>query len=97
MSEINDIEELPEGTFPVNLKLIQKYQRLEPIIRAKYKDGTYHKGYFRGGINIELSLITCKDNIVIPSKLQSDVVHWYHTYLLHPVMDITEAIICQYL
>ena len=28
MSEINDIKELPEGTFPINLKLIQKYQRL---------------------------------------------------------------------
>ena len=32
MSEIDDIEELPEGTFPINLKLIQKYQRTEPSI-----------------------------------------------------------------
>ena len=66
MSEINDIKELPEGTFPINLKLIQKYQREEPSIIAKYKDGTYHKGYFCGGSNIDLNLITCKDNIVIP-------------------------------
>ena len=35
MSENNDTEELPEGTFPINLKLIQKYQRQEPIIIAK--------------------------------------------------------------
>ena len=64
MSEINDIKELPEGTFPINLKLIQKYQREEPSIIAKYKDGTYHKGYFCGGSNIDLNLITCKDKII---------------------------------
>ena len=41
MSEINDTEEIPEGTFPINLhKLIQKYQWLEPSITAKYKYGT---------------------------------------------------------
>ena len=41
VSEINDTKELPEGTFPINFTLIQKYQRSEPIMRAKYKDGTY--------------------------------------------------------
>ena len=25
VTETNDIEEIPEGTFPINLKLIQKY------------------------------------------------------------------------
>ena len=49
----------------------------------KYKNGTYHKGYFRGGNNENLRLITCKDKIVIPSKLQNYVLHWYHAYLLH--------------
>ena len=43
MSEINDIEEIPEGTFPINLKFIKTYQRLEPSIITKYKDGTYQK------------------------------------------------------
>ena len=52
VSEINDIEELPEGSFPINLILIAKYQQQEPIIRDKCKYGTYHKGYFRGGSNI---------------------------------------------
>ena len=66
MSKINDVEELPEGNFPINLKLIQKYQRTEPSLMAKYKDGTYHTGYFRGGSNIDLNLITCKDKIVTP-------------------------------
>ena len=89
MSEINDIEELPEGNFPINLKLIQKYQRSEPSIRSKYKHGAYHKGYFRGVSIIDLKLIMSKDNIVILSKNQSYVLHWYRSYLLHPVMDRT--------
>ena len=71
MSKTNDIEEIPEGTFPINLKLIQKYQRPEHSITAKYKDGTYHKESFCGGINIDLKLITCKDKIFIPLILQS--------------------------
>ena len=60
---------------------------------AKYKDGTYHTGYFLGGSNIDLNLITCKDKIVIPKILQNYVLHWYHAYLLHPGMDRTEAMI----
>ena len=68
MSEINDIEEIPEGIFSIKLKLIQKYQRLEPSITAKYKDSTYHKGSFRGGSIIDLNLITCKDKINITTS-----------------------------
>ena len=33
---------------------------------VKYKNGTYHKGYFCGGNNIDLKHIMCKDKIVIP-------------------------------
>ena len=76
VSEINYIEDIPEGALLIIFQLIQKYQRAEPIITYKYKDGTYHKGYFRGDNNIDLKLITCKDNIDIPSKLQSYVLHW---------------------
>ena len=57
MSEINDIEEIPEVTFPINIRLIQIYKRVEPSIKAKYKDDTYHKGSFRGGSDIDLKLI----------------------------------------
>ena len=39
----------------------------------------------------------CEDNIVNPSKLQSYVLHWYHIYLLHLVVDITEAMIHQHM
>ena len=44
-----------------------------------------------------LNLQMCDNKILIPSKLQSYVLHWYHTYLLCPGMDRTEAIICQHL
>ena len=96
MSEINDIEELPEGTFPIKLKLIQKYQQVEPSIIAKYNNGIYHKGYFRGVSNIYLNLITCKYKIFIPPKLQSYILHWCHTYILRPGMEIIEAMIFQH-
>ena len=65
MSEFNDIDEIPEGTFPINLKFIQKHQRSEPIITAKYKDDTYHKGYFCEGSNIDLILTNYKVKINI--------------------------------
>ena len=63
----------------------------------KYKDGMYHKDYFCGCSNDNLSLITCKDDIVIVSKLQSYVFHWYHMYLLHPIIYIAGAMIHQHL
>ena len=94
MSEFNDIKKIPEGTFPIKLKLIQKYRRAEPRI-TKYKNGTYHKGSFCGGSNIGLNLITCDDKTIIPSKLQSCVLYWYHTYLLHAGMERMEAMIRQ--
>ena len=91
VSEINDIEEIPEGTFPINLKWIYTYQRLEPRITAKYTTCNYQKSSFCGGSNIDLKIITCKDEIGITSKLKSYVVHLYHTYLLHPGIDRMEA------
>ena len=75
----------------------KKYQWEEPRITDRYKDGTYLKNSFCGGSNIDLKLITCKDKIVIPEKLQSYVLHWYHMYLLHIGMDITEVMIRQHL
>ena len=76
--------------------MIQIYQRKEPSIIAKYKYCTYYKGSFCGGSNICINLITCKDDIVIPSTLWSYVLHYYHTYIFHPEMDRTEAMICQH-
>ena len=64
MSEINEIEELPEGNFPINLKLTNQYQLQDPRLMAEYN--IYIKtGYFFGEINININLITYEYNIVI--------------------------------
>ena len=64
-------------------------------MKAKYEDGMYHTDSLRGGNNTDIKLITCKDKIVILSKLQSYILNWYHMYIVHPVMDITKSMICQ--
>ena len=87
MPEINDNEEIPEGNFPINLKLIKEYQRKEPSLMDKYKDGTHHKGYFGSGIIIDINLIMCEDRIFISSILQSYVLHWYHKHIFYTGMN----------
>ena len=66
MSENNDTGELPDGIFPMNLKLIDHCQHKYPILKAKYDMSTYHKGSFSGGSNIYIYPMTCEDKIVIP-------------------------------
>ena len=44
-----------EVTFPINLKLIKTYQRMEPNITAKYTTGTYQ--------NIESGVLRTTGNI----------------------------------
>ena len=56
----------------------------------------YQKGSFRGGQNT-IKLVTYKNKIVIPPKLQKGVVKWHRTYLLHPGLDLIDEIICQHL
>ena len=77
--------------------MIQRHQLAELILMAKHEYGTYHKGSFLGDINDDISLILCEDNISVPSNIQSYVLHCYHKYLFHTIMDRTEAIISQHL
>ena len=48
VSEINDTEELTDGIFPMNLKIIDYYQWKYYCPKAKHDMGTYHKCYFLG-------------------------------------------------
>ena len=57
MSEINDTEELTQGNFPIDLKPIDQYQQQDPILKAKYRTGTYHRIFICGGSNINIYLI----------------------------------------
>ena len=65
MSETNDTKELPEGMFTINLKPIDQYLWKYPMLMAKYKNHTYKTSSFCGGINIDINLITCKDDAVL--------------------------------
>ena len=63
--EINDIRELPEDIFLVNLKIINQYQHNDLILMVKYKIGKYESGYFYGGSNRNFNLIMCEDKNII--------------------------------
>ena len=69
VTEINDTKEIPEGTFPISLKLTKQHQQKDLSLMAKYKEGMYHKSSFRGGSNVDFILKKCEDNIVILSIL----------------------------
>ena len=97
VSEIINNKGWSKGDFTINLKLINQYKQKDPRLKTNDKMGTYKKEYFRGGSNINHNLITCYDKIVIMSRFKSYILHWYHTYFLHPGMDRTEAIIYQHL
>ena len=107
MSETYGIEELETGTFPLTYKNIDKYQRKDKQLLKILKrtidsnistdhTNNYHTKSFRGG-GKEIDLICREDKIVIPKVLQKYVLHWYHTYLLHPGSDRTELTIKQHL
>ena len=83
ISELYDIKELHEGMFPLYFNLIDRYHREYPFLTEELKCSEFTKGFFCGGRNT-IYIITYKDKIVIPQKLQKYVVKWYHTYLLNP-------------
>ena len=64
---------------------------------AKYKESKYHTGYFCGGGNVNLNLISCGGKVFIAEILKSYVLYCHHTYLLDPGMDRTVAMIIQHL
>ena len=69
MSELYGINELPEGTFVLSFTLIDRYKRKYPLLPENLKCAKYKKGSFRGSRNTTL-IVTYKDKIVIPQKIQ---------------------------
>ena len=65
MSEINDIGELPEGIY--FLQITDQYQQNEPILMAKYNNRTCKTGSSHGGSNIHFKLLTCEDKFCFAS------------------------------
>ena len=64
---------------------------------AKYKTSRYKSVSICGDSNNNFNIIMCEEKIIIPLILQSYVLNWYHTYILHPGLDRTEAMIRQHL
>ena len=60
---------MPEGAFPLSFKLVDRYQREHPTLTGKLTRPEYKKGSFCGGWNT-IKLITYKNKIVIPQKIQ---------------------------
>ena len=52
----------------------------------------YQTGCFCGLWNI-IQLVTYKDRISIPQKLQIYTGHWYHMYIIHNLPDTTKSMI----
>ena len=94
MSELYDIDKLPGVNFPLSFKLIDRYQKEYPFLQENFTCANNRRGYFFWGQNT-IELVTYNNKIVIPKQLQKYVVNWYHTYLIHPLLYKTEAMIFQ--
>ena len=86
MSEIYNIKEIPDGTFPIYFNLIYLYHQEDPILIEKFIFIEYQTSYF-SGIQNNIELVRHKDKTIIPKLIQKYVVKWYHTYVLRPVLD----------
>ena len=90
------LKSLTKGTFPLRYSILDKYQQEDQKLLENLKRGVYTAKTFRGG-GKEFLLICKNEKIVVPTVLRKYVLNWYHTYLLHPGQDRTEAAIKQHL
>ena len=82
------------STYPLNYKLIMKYQQKDNKILQKSKnDKIYSLRTFTTAGHTR-TLITKDNKIVISLALQDPVVHWYHEQLCHPGQTRTKLTVC---
>jgi hypothetical protein len=81
-------EEMPEDAFPLSYELIGKSQSKDKAILAELKKtkSCYAIKPFEVGGKTR-NLICYGEKIVVPKKLQSRTVQWYHDYLGHPLVS----------
>ena len=96
MSDLYDTKEIPDVTFHLYFKLTELYQRQYLTLTEKLTGAEYSMGSFRVVRNT-IKVVMYKDKIFILQKFQKYVVKWYHTYIFHPGLDLTEDIILQHL
>ena len=95
LAVIYGVNQLDGDTFPLTYRTINKYQRKDKELAEKLKCANYHTKSFCGGGNTFM-LIYKNYKIVMTTTLRKYVVDWYHTYLLYPGMQRTEASISHY-
>ena len=64
------MNELPKVTFPINFKIIERYQWKDPGPMAKTKCATYKRIYFNVGRNNNFKIITWQGKMLLCLKLQ---------------------------
>ena len=90
----NDNTEYPSEHFPLHLTTIRHYQDQDTVLHRLVKNNSQYtrKTYSVNGKDLQLWVFK-DDRIVIPKKLQTRVIRWYHDTLLHPGETRTEATI----
>ena len=96
LAERYDIDDIPADAYPLTYSLIDREQCRDLKLKKGLLQGRYSTQSFHGG-GKSRHLICHNGLIVVPFSLQQRVVEWYHTYLLHPGADRTEATIRQHL
>ena len=69
MSELYDIKEMTEGTLHIPFKLVELYQREDPILKEKLNSAEYIKVYFCGSRNT-INFVMFNNKIVLLQLLQ---------------------------
>ncbi len=86
------------GYHPLSYAHLHVAQQADSILMKilHLENSLYHLKDFHGGGKTQ-SLVCFKDKIVVPTKLQKHIIHWYHTVLCHPGINRTEETIGQHL
>ena len=92
----NNMDEEDSPECPVDLRYIRKQQQKDSHTKNLLKEDEYNTKIFHGGGKSH-AMIFKDSKIVIPKGLQSKIIEWYHTTLLHPGKDRTYLTISQHL
>ena len=77
-----DVQELPEGIFPLNFKTLTHHQWKGTSIQHRLLHVKDTKYTFTGGQNT-ITLLTYKGFIVIPKIIQRYAVQYYYIYIIN--------------
>ena len=89
-----ELEEWPEDSFSLHWALIQREQKKDSqLLDAIKKLKDYKVNVIDGQHTRKQSIIHYKEKVVVPQSLHKCIVQWYHEYLMHPGVNITESTI----